>query len=100
MRLGDHGVPPTRSEVDSIGWMFALAERAAHRWGHKALAMVRTTALAIAEVADDVLARAQRNLALEIGGIRIEPPSWVGQVATAASRIGLDVGARSPCAPS
>ena len=93
MRLVDHGLPPSRSEVDAIGWMFAIAERAAKRWGHKALAMVRTTALAIAEVADEVIARAQRNFALEIGGMRLEPPQWVSQLATAAGRIGLDVGA-------
>jgi hypothetical protein len=73
--------------------MFALAERAARRWGHKALALVRTTALAIAEVADEVLARAQRNLALEIGGMRYETPPWLMQAAKAAGRIGLDVGA-------
>ena len=93
MRLVDHGIPPSRAEVDAIGWMFALAERAAHRWGHKALAMVRTTALAIAEVADEVLARTQRNLALDIGGMRSSAPQWVSQLATAAGRIGLDVGA-------
>jgi hypothetical protein len=93
LRLVDRGIPPTRAEADSIGWMFALAERVARRWGHKALAMVRTTALAIAEVADEVLARVQRNLALELGGIRLEAPRWVSQLATAAGRIGLDVGA-------
>jgi hypothetical protein len=93
IRLVDHGVPPSTTEVDAIGWMFALAERAARRWGHKALALVRTTALAIAEVADEVLARAQRNLAVEIGGMRLEATPWVGQAATAAGRIGLDVGA-------
>ena len=55
--------------------------------------MVRTTAHAIADLADEVLARAQRNLALEIGGMRLEPPEWVSQLATAAGRVGLDVGA-------
>jgi hypothetical protein len=54
---------------------------------------VRTTALAIAEVADEVLARAQRNLAVEVGGMRLDAPPWVGQAATAAGRVGLDVGA-------
>jgi hypothetical protein len=95
MRLVDHGLPPSRAEADSIGWMFALAERAARRWGHKALAMVRTTALAIAEVADEVLARAQRNLSLDIGGARLETPKWVDPYAKAAGRIGLDVGAHA-----
>ena len=59
IRLVEEGIAPTRAEADSIGWMFAIAERAARRWGTKALAMVRTTALAIAEVADEVLARTQ-----------------------------------------
>ncbi len=40
-----------------------------------------------------MLARAQRNLALEVGGMRLEAPQWVSQLATAAGRIGLDVGA-------
>jgi hypothetical protein len=93
MRLVDRGVAPSREETDAIGWMFALAERAARRWGRKALALVRTTALAVAEVADEALARAQRNLAFEIGGMRIEAPPWLGQIATAAGRVGLDVGA-------
>ncbi len=31
---------------------------------------------------------ARSATALEIGGVRIEPPSWVSQPATAASRIG------------
>ena len=31
MRLVDEHVPPTQGEVDAIGWMFALAERAAKR---------------------------------------------------------------------
>ncbi len=44
MRMVDRGIPPNRAEAESIGWMFALAERAARKWGSRALAMVRTTA--------------------------------------------------------
>ena len=57
MRLVDDHVAPSPGEVDAIGWMFALAERAAKRWGSRAIAMVRTTAQAIADVAEEVLAR-------------------------------------------
>ena len=92
MRLVDEGVAPAPAEVDAIGWMFALAERAAHRYGQRAIAMVRTLAHAIAEVLDEVLANTQRNLALEIGGLRFDAPQWVSQLATVAGRVGMDVG--------
>jgi hypothetical protein len=55
--------------------------------------MVRTTARAIAEILDEVIARTQRNLSLEIGGVRLAAPQWVSQLATVAGRVGLDVGA-------
>jgi hypothetical protein len=92
-RLVDEGVAPAPSDVESMGWMFALAEQAARRYGMRAIEMVRTTAHAIAEILDEVLARTQRNLAIEIGGMRLEPPQWVSQLATAAGRVGLDIGA-------
>ncbi len=92
MRLVDEHVPPTQGEVDANGWMFALAERAAKRWGSRAIAMVRTTAQAIADVADEVMARTQRNLALEIGGMRLETPRWMSQLGAVAGRVGLDIG--------
>ena len=76
-----------------MGWMFALAEQAAKRYGMRALALVRTTAHAIAEILDEVLARTQRNLALEIGGMRLEAPPFVPALASVAGRVGLDVGA-------
>jgi hypothetical protein len=93
MRLVDEHVPPSQGEVDAIGWMFALAERAAKRWGSRAVAMVRTTALAVADIAEEVIARTQRNLSLEIGGMRFEPPRWMSQLGTVAGRVGLDIGA-------
>jgi hypothetical protein len=93
MRLVDEHVAPTQAEADLIGWMFALAERAARRWGARAIVLVRTTAQAIADLADEVLARGQRNLALEVGGMRLEPPPWMAQIGTAVGRIGLDIGA-------
>ena len=93
MRLADGGMAPTPAEVDAIGWMFALAEQAAHRWGSRAVAMVRTTAQAIADLAEEVIARSQRNLALEIGDVRFEPTRWMSQFGKAVGRIGLDLGA-------
>jgi hypothetical protein len=92
MRLVDEGVVPAPAEVDAMGWMFALAEQAAHRYGARAIAMVRTVANAIAEMLDEVLARTQRNFALEIGGMRLETPKWVSQLASVAANVGLDVG--------
>jgi hypothetical protein len=93
MRLVDEGVLPAPSEVDAMGWMFALAEQAARRYGARALSMVRTTAHAIAEVLDEVLANTQRNLALEIGGYKFEAPPFVSALASVAGRVGLDIGA-------
>jgi hypothetical protein len=93
MRLVDEGELPALSEVDAMGWMFALAEQAARRYGARALAMVRTTAHAIAEVLDEVLANTQRNLALEVGGYRLEAPPFVSALASVAGRVGLDLGA-------
>ncbi|MCX5743003.1 MAG: hypothetical protein NT062_10955 [Proteobacteria bacterium] len=93
MRLTEGGTVPTQAEVDAIGWMFALAEKAAQRWGSRAVAMVRTTALAIADLAEEVIARSQRNIALDLGDLRIEPPRWMAQLGRAAGRVGLDVGA-------
>ena len=93
MRLVDEGTLPAPSEVDAMGWMFALAEQAARRYGVRALSMVRTTAHAIGEVLDEVLANTQRNLSLEIGGLRFEPPPFVSALASVAGRVGLGVGA-------
>ena len=93
VRLVNDGVVPERQEVDLIGWMFAVAERAAHRYGARALQMVRAAAHAVSEILDDVLAGMQRNLSLEIGGTRFTAPSWLEQVGAAAGHIGLDVGA-------
>jgi hypothetical protein len=94
MRLADEGIAPTQAEVEAMGWMFALAERAARRWGTRAIAMVRTTAQAIADLADEVIARApQRNLGIDFEGMHFEAPRWLSQLGMAAGRIGLDVGA-------
>lgn len=94
VQLVEHGIPPDDEETfDSIGWMLALAERVARKYGQQALAIVRHTAMAIAEVADEALARTQRNIALEVGGMRLEPAPWVSMLARIAGRVGMDVGA-------
>jgi hypothetical protein len=93
VRLVDSGVPPTDpEEIDAIAWLISLAERVAKRYGRRALAIVRSTAQAIADLVDEALARASRNFALEIGGKRIAPAPWVSALARIAGRVGVDVG--------
>jgi len=95
MRLVDEGVVPAPSEVDSMGWMFALAEQAAGRYGMRALSMVRTTAHAISEVLDEVLARSQRNMPWLLAAVEYMPPEWksaLGKIAGVAGNVGLNVG--------
>ena len=94
MRLLDEGTAPATPEVvEAIGWLLALAEKVARRYGPRAIGIVRTTAQAIADLADEALARAQRNIALEIGDMRLEPTPWMSGLARIAARIGVDVGA-------
>jgi len=104
--LVESGRPPTSPEViEAIGWMFALAERAAHRLGPRAIEIVRTTARAIADLADETLARLARrsehehehdaqvrNLSLEVFGRTFSPAPWASALARFAGRVGLDVG--------
>lgn len=89
-RLIDRGAVPAASEIDAMGLLFAIAERAAERYGMRALAIVRTTARAIADVLDTVTAR--RNLAFRIGDLKFDTPDWVDHTATAVGRVGLDLG--------
>lgn len=92
--LVDEGAAPADADtIDSIGWLLSLAERVARKYGPRALAVVRTTAQAIAELADEALARAQRNLALEIAGRTVRPTPWTSMLAKIAGRVGLNIGA-------
>lgn len=95
MQLVEDGTAPATPEVvEAIGWMLALAEKVARRFGTRAIKIVRTTAQAIADLADEAIARAQqRNLSLEIGGYKLEPAPWMAGLARVAGRVGLDVGA-------
>lgn len=97
MRLVDEGTAPDEREIDLLAWMLALAERVAERVGQRAIQIVRTTALAVADVLDQTVAKqaeqAPRNLALEIGGLRLAPAPWLAGIARIAGHIGADVGA-------
>jgi hypothetical protein len=94
MQLVDEGVPPASAEViEAIGWLLGLAEKVARRFGPRAITIVRTTAQAVADLADEAIARSQRNLSLEIGGLRLAPAPWMSGLARIAGRIGLNVGA-------
>jgi hypothetical protein len=92
IRLVDRGVVPAPSEVDAMALMFALAERAARQFGRRAIAMVRTVAHAVSDVLDEVLARTQRNLSLEIGGTTYATPSWLDPIVSTAAQVGLQLG--------
>ena len=91
--LVEEGVAPADdATIDAIAWLLTLAERVARKYGARVVAMVRSTAQAIADLADEALANAQRNIALEIGGLRLEPSPWMSGIAKAAAHVGLDVG--------
>lgn len=89
-RLVDDGDVPARREIDAMGLLFALAERAAHRYGTRAVAIVRTVSRAIADVLDAVLER--RNAHVNLGGLRFDTPAWLDDTASALGHVGVDVG--------
>jgi len=97
LRIVDQGAAPDEDDIDLLGWMLALAERTAERMGQRALQVVRTTALAIADVIDQIVANAAeqlpRNIALEIGRTRLEPAPWFSGLVRIAGRVGADIGA-------
>jgi hypothetical protein len=94
MDLVEYGTAPASPDViETVGWMLALAEKMARRYGARAVQIVRTTAQAIADLADEALARSQRNVSLEIGGTRLTPAPWMSGLARIAARVGMDVGA-------
>ena len=92
--LVETGKPPADSDtVNAMGWFLATAEQVAHGYGVRALTIVRTTAHAIAELVDDILAARQRNLSFEIGGESFAIPSWLTNLGSMAGKIGLNLGA-------
>ena len=89
MKMVEEGAAPASPEVvEAIGWLLAMAEKVARRYGSRAISIVRTTAQAIADLADETLARSQRNVAYEFAGIKLDAPPWL----SALGRIGADVG--------
>jgi hypothetical protein len=92
--LVEEGTPPTDTRtIEAMGWFFATAEEVARGYGVRALTIVRTTAQAISDLVDDILARRQRNLSFEIGGTSFGIPSWLSGLGSLVGKIGLDVGA-------
>jgi hypothetical protein len=89
-RLLDDGAVPEPREIDAMGVLFALAERAARRYGTRAIGIVRTAARALADVLDAVLAR--RNAHVDIGGLKFDTPTWLDDTAGALGNVGLGVG--------
>lgn len=92
--LVDSGTPPTDEKtLDTLGWFFAQAEEVARAYGLRALTIVRTTAAAISDLVDDVLARDQRNLSFDFGSTHFSVPSWLSDAASTVGKVGLDLGA-------
>ena len=93
LELVEEGVAPAdEGTIDLMAWFLALAESVARNYGSRAVAIVRSVAQGVADLADEALARAQRNLALEYGRTRFEAPRWVSALASVAGRVGLGVG--------
>jgi hypothetical protein len=89
-RLLDECAAPARQEIDAMGALFALAERAAQRYGERAVGLVRVAVHAIADVLDAVLAR--RNAHLDLGPIQLDTPRWLDDTASAVGNVGLGIG--------
>jgi hypothetical protein len=99
-RMLEEGAVPAPREIDAMGFLFALAERAAHRYGTRAISIVRTAARALANILDTILER--RNAQINIGGLRFETPPWLDDTAGALGQVGLGLGSaylRSKLAP-
>lgn len=89
-RMLDEGAAPAVREIDAMGLLFALAERAAQRYGTRAVGIVRTAARALADILDVVLER--RNAHFDIGGLKFDTPQWLDDTAGALGNVGLGIG--------
>ncbi len=90
MQLVDEGTAPASAEVvEAIGWLLALAEKVARRYGPRALRIVRTTAQAVADLADEAVARSHRNMPWLLAAAQFIPPEY----RSALAKIGMNVGA-------
>jgi hypothetical protein len=93
--------PPSDAHtIDTLHWFFQQAEELARTYGRRALTIVQTTAAAIWDLIDDVLAQQerqrhdeQRNFSFEFGGSHYSVPSWLSDAAGTVGKIGLDLGA-------
>ncbi len=97
-RLADTGAAPGADEIDAIGWALALAERVARKYGARAIAIVRSTAQAIADLASDAIVRSRQERNVDFarllhGSHRRHGQPWVAGLARVAARVGTDVGA-------
>src|SRR5262249_40500057 len=90
--VNDGTAPADAETIDGIALMLAMAERVARKYGPRVVAMVRSTAQAIADLAEESLAHMQRNLAIEIGGTRLEAPPWLSGLPPGAGRGGVGIG--------
>jgi len=96
--IGDGGARhlPDSSEIDGLGVMLALAERAAHRYGPRALAIVRTTARAVADLIDIATSQSQaqhhRNMRFQLGDRGFDTPDWLDRFALAVHHTGEGIG--------
>jgi hypothetical protein len=87
-------LPSDERTVDAVAWFFAQAESVARSYGARALNIVRTSAQAVSNLIDDILAQQHpRNLSFGIGGTNYEIPSWLTDAGKVAGKIGLGVGA-------
>ncbi len=94
MQLVDEGAAPATPEVvEAIGWMLALAEKIARRFGPRALAIVRTTAQAVSDLADEAIARQHRNMPWLLAAAELIPPEYRSALVKTAGRVGFNVGA-------
>jgi hypothetical protein len=88
-RLVDEGVAPAdQGELDLMAWFLALAENTARHYGDRVLALVKTVALAISEMVDQVLAQ-PRNARVDIV---FDPARLVSGLGRVAARVGVDLG--------
>lgn len=99
-KILDGKPPANRDEVEHIAWLLSLAEQVARRYGPEALSIVRATAQAVSELADEAISRAKReppaaprNLSVEIGGLKLRPAPWASALGKIAARVGVGVGA-------
>ncbi len=92
--LVEHGRPPAEPRtVEAVAWLLELAKEVARQHGLRALTIVQTTALAIADLADDIAARQrQRNLSVTLNGHSVDLPSWVSGLGSIVGRTGIEAG--------